>query len=142
VLSCNFAGSLPTNATECGRKDTAMKITFSKIETIDGKTYSGKSGKCFCGCCGTHREGVDAVKRMVNQINKLDDTFEVGMQTSGDDQLIVSWDNGTRVYCLYLKNTYRDCETGKRHTKMPTVNMKRIRINENHMGAGMMMTID
>jgi len=92
-----------------------MKI---KIETV-ASVYSGKAGRCCCGCSGNHRyasahvkwasknrgykvtdEEISdrSVKMLVNKLNKAD-----AKELTHDNPIYVSMERGGRLYVAYFK---------------------------------------
>jgi len=74
-----------------------MKI---KIETV-ASVYSGKAGRCCCGCSGNHRYAsahAAHVKMLVNKLNKAD-----AKELTHDNPVYVSMERGGRLYVAYLK---------------------------------------
>jgi hypothetical protein len=92
-----------------------MKI---KIETV-ASVYSGKAGRCCCGCSGKHRyasahvkwasknrgyEVTDkeisdrSVKLLVNKLNKAD-----AKELSDPNPRSIAMERGGRLYVVYFK---------------------------------------
>lgn len=66
------------------------------------RVYSGKAGKCCCGCAGTYYEAADAasakmVKKVVGLINAADELLD-------DEEGHKAIEIGNRVYIAYLQD--------------------------------------
>jgi hypothetical protein len=75
-------------------------MTTSMVELANVvSVYSGKDGKCCCGCAGKHydaKENAKQVKRIVNLINA-----NAALATQEDDHTFVVL--GSRVYIAYTR---------------------------------------
>lgn len=58
--------------------------------------YSGRDGKCCCGCAGTHSTAKAQITRVVNVINRNRGDIVVG---SNNVSVVV----GTRLYIAYVQ---------------------------------------
>lgn len=55
-------------------------IDFSKVKSV----YSGKAGKCCCGCAGTHSKNKGSITRVINKLKSesLIEEFKENINTS------------------------------------------------------------
>ncbi len=70
-------------------------IDASTVKSV----YSGKPGRCCCGCSGTHSESPKTITRVVNMLNSLSGQYE--LET---DELHTFYciDTETKRYIAYL----------------------------------------
>jgi hypothetical protein len=73
------------------KKEETMQINAEQVKSV----YSGKDGKCCCGCSGKHSEDKTTIKRTVNKINKHVNDWDVGT-----DYIAVVV--GTRLHIAYF----------------------------------------
>jgi acyl-CoA hydrolase len=76
------------------KKETIMEaIDITKVTSV----YSGKDGKCCCGCSGKHYEA--SSEKMVRKVVKLiNSDLDRAEQGSNDVSLVV----GDRIYIAYF----------------------------------------
>jgi hypothetical protein len=91
------------------KKATQKRIDGLSLETVT-KVYSGKAGKCCCGCSGTHRYNSrfakDAYERSsVNdrQVKRVINLMKANAQYIEDFGNGVSLELGGRLYCAYTE---------------------------------------
>lgn len=68
-------------------------ISIENVKSV----YSGKNGKCCCGCAGKHSEDQKQKTRIVNILNKDQDTI---IDESGHAYTVV----GNRLYIVYFND--------------------------------------
>lgn len=76
----------------------ARQINVPQIDraTVE-RVYSGKVGRCMCGCAGHYSVNPGTITRIVNEINRL------GPQSYPEhiDEFVFA-DSGGRTYCAYF----------------------------------------
>lgn len=71
-------------------------ITIENVKSV----YSGKDGKCCCGCAGKHSDDQKQKTRIMNIINKANPA-DVDMDDNGVYAATVI---GNRVYIVYFND--------------------------------------
>lgn len=68
-------------------------ISIENVKSV----YSGKNGKCCCGCAGKHSDDQKQKTRIVNILNKDADTI---VDDSGHAYTVI----GNRLYIAYFND--------------------------------------
>ena len=66
------------------------------------EVYSGKPGRCCCGCSGKYSDNPNTIKRIVGYINANREAAKATNNYIEDNEL-VSVDTDTRRWIAYLK---------------------------------------
>ena len=69
-------------------------ITIDTVKSV----YSGKDGKCCCGCAGKHSDDQKQKTRIINILNKADPKAV----DRDDNGVYAATVIGTRVYIVYF----------------------------------------
>lgn len=65
------------------------------------KSYTGRSGRCRCGCAGNYRESGPGVTRTLNALKHQHGLFPVSITVGLFGDVIVDAQIGDRDYTLY-----------------------------------------
>ena len=93
---------METNNTNTNTKDiTINELTPEMVVSV----YSGKDGKCCCGCSGKHFRDARNIKRIVKILkeNANNETFEVYIGPFDGNVHYFAVVLGERLYIAYLQ---------------------------------------
>lgn len=78
-----------------------LKLDPSKVS----QAYSGKAGKCCCGCAGKHyhrTEGKNATRQIARIVGLIQDAMDANDSSVMIEPAFASCIIGGRLYCAYL----------------------------------------
>ena len=76
------------------------KISLENVKSV----YSGKSNHCCCGCSGTHKTQEESLRFVKMALKKVNTVFAADPEKIEVTQTYIAWDNGSRIYIVYLND--------------------------------------
>lgn len=81
-----------------------VNVNVQEIKLVQiNRVYTGKAGRCYCGCSGKYWTDDRNKKRVLASVQNKEGSLEAFKSMPDDEEIIVTRVAGQREYTLYLK---------------------------------------